>query len=102
MCVVIVDAKRYSLLVKLGVDVMCENDVVLSEEEVTMSDFMKKVERKTILPGGPICNYNGTEVPCMTTFSHGGGMTGPILTKMFRTLDSLSFFDEARKNGNRP
>jgi hypothetical protein len=101
MCVIIIDAKRYNLLVELGVDVMCEEQLNLNEN-TAMSDFMKEVKRKKILPGGPSCDYKGKQVPCMTVFSEGGGMTGPLLTKIFKTLDTLTLFDDDRKAGFKP
>jgi hypothetical protein len=51
-------------------------------------------------PGGPSCIFNGKEIPCMVELSPGGGMTGKILTNIFKTLDELQVFE--RTNGKRP
>ena len=55
-----------------------------------------------IFPGGPTCNYNGVEVPCMIRYSRGGGITPEILTDILKTIDSHGVFEKERQAGIKP
>ena len=50
-------------------------------------------------PGGPSCTYKVKTVPCLLIFSEGGGISGHIITNVFRHLDELKFYDNDRENG---
>jgi hypothetical protein len=99
MCVVIIQGKNRIPEVETGIDTSVEEHVG-SYDDI---DFMKKNKgRGKTFPGGPICTFKGQEIPCLVRFSESGGMTGPILLDIFKTLDYFEVFTEDRKNGRTP
>jgi hypothetical protein len=103
MCVVLIDGQKEDLLVRTGIDPQCSsfnNNVSDINDEYEY--FKNNIGIGKQYPGGPSCFYNNTEVPCMVEFVSGGGMTGKILTKIFKTLDTLSIFSKEREEGIRP
>jgi hypothetical protein len=101
MCVVIIDGKNDDLLVRTGVDMDCKTYYEKNTEEGEDDDtFIKNMGKGLQYLCGPTCCYDGIEIPCMVAFNPGGGMTAPILTDIFRTLDKLAIF--THKNGIRP
>jgi hypothetical protein len=102
MCVVIIDQKREDILLRTGVDV---SEHVIFDDSIKESDdkyqyLLNNLGPGKQYPGGPSCIFNGKEIPCMVELSPGGGMTGKILTNIFKTLDELQVFE--RTNGKRP
>lgn len=53
------------------------------------------------IPGGPECVFRGKTVPCYTTASPHGGITGEILMDLLKFMDGLELFPRT-KNGPKP
>jgi hypothetical protein len=103
MCVIIIDSKKRDLLVETGVDTECarvDNSVCTNDDE--FSYLERNLGTDSQYPGGPVCNFKNKEIPCMVEFTSGGGMTGSILSKIFKTLDKLEVYKEDREAGCRP
>ena len=43
-------------------------------------------------PGGPVCQFNGKTVPCLTFCSESGGITAEILVKILTKFDKMDLF----------
>jgi hypothetical protein len=103
MCVVLIDGQKEDLLVRTGIDPQCSSiNNTVSELNDEYEYFKNNIGIGKQYPGGPSCYYQGTEIPCMVEFVSGGGMNGAILTKIFKTLDTLSIFSQQREEGIRP
>ena len=107
MCVVIIDGKERNLLTEVGIDL----DTVTLDGNGKDLVYPANLDEDFIInnfghgkrfPGGPVCRYKDTEVPCMVRFNNGGGINTNILTDILRGLDQLHIFDEARNTGIRP
>jgi hypothetical protein len=81
MYIVIVEGKQRNIMVETGVDL--DADIIPKKEGESKYEFMM------------------TKIPCLVEFSDGGGITSAILTKIFKTLDSLGIYDKDRTNGLR-
>ena len=46
-----------------------------------------------------MCSYKGIEVPALIAFSESGGISGEILTNIFRHLDNLDIYKADRDDG---
>ena len=69
----------------------------LSQEKVGYENdgeeyFFMNVGSVNYYPGGPSCTYKGKTVPCLVSFSEGGGILGHILTNILRHLDYLKLY----------
>jgi hypothetical protein len=53
-----------------------------------------------MFPFGPICTFNGVEVPMCVTCSKNGSITSQLFTIMPQRMDGLVLFD--RSNGSNP
>ena len=65
------------------------------EDDATFFDNNFEVNK--LFPGGLSYFYKGVKVPAFVTFSESGGMTGSILTDIFRRLDDLKLYNDDRK-----
>ena len=102
LCVVIISGKKTDALVESGVEWDQLNDIedVDSIEDVDeLQFFINNFGKDNLFPGGPTCRYKGVEVPAFVTFSDSGGISGEILTNIFRRLDDLHLYDTDRANG---
>jgi hypothetical protein len=103
MCVILLTGKKRNLMVETGIDTNAEIPIVGDVEIDGEYEFFKNnFGEGKIFPGGPKCVYKGKDVPCFVRFCDKGGMTGEILTEVFKTLDDLQLFDEDRKEGKIP
>ena len=108
ICVVIISGKCHDMLVELGVDTTKLSSLTsLNDEEVlTLDDNIELLENNIgtgqIFPQAPTCIYNGVKVPIYVSFTESGGITGSILTNIFRRLDNLNIFSAEHQKGITP
>ena len=103
MCVIIINGKKHSTAVELGIDTaLLKNNVVLNES-MTVDDEIEFLENNVgsgkLFPGAPVCHYKGIEIPAYVTFNSSGGMDASILTGIFKRLDDLGIYNDDRANG---
>ena len=103
MCVILLTGKRRNLMVETGIDtntdVPIEGDI---ETDGEYQFFKNNFGEGKLFPGGPKCIYKGKDVPCFVRFAEKGGMSGEILTEIFKTLDDLELFKKDREEGKVP
>ena len=46
-------------------------------------------------PMGPVCTFNGIEVPTLCCCSENGSITAHLLVQMLKTIDELNVFDRS-------
>ena len=108
MCVVIISGKRHDYLVELGVDTrkLGSLTVLNDKDKMSLEDNLKLLEENIgegkLFPKVPMCKYKGVDVPGYVAFSESGGITGTILTNIFRILDTLNLFNDIRDTGITP
>ena len=103
MCVILLTGKRPNLMVETGIDTDTDMLIVGDIEEDGQYEFFKNnFGEGKLFPGGPKCIYKGKDVPCFVRFCDKGGMSGEILTKIFKTLDDLELFKKDREEGKIP
>ena len=105
MCIVIFAGVERNVLMETGVDTSLFGDgsnLDLDEIQDNLEFFRSNFGDGKIFPGGPTCNYNGVQVPCMIRYSTGGGITPEILTDILKTIDSLGVFEKERQEGIKP
>jgi hypothetical protein len=105
MCVVIFAGVERNILMETGVDTSKFGDgshLDLQNDKEDLDFFRENYGTDKIFPGGPTCQYNGKEIPCMIRYSKGGGITPEILTDILNTLDTLGVFEQERRNGIKP
>ena len=96
MCVVIITGKNRIFHHEIGVNIF----VPAIGKHTDKDYWVNNLGPGKRFPGGPSCNVNGKNVPCMVCWSEKGSMTGEILTDVFITLDNLKVFN--RKEGVPP
>ena len=108
MCVVIISGKRHDMLVELGVDTTKLGSLTMlnDKESLSLDDNIELLEQNIghggVFPTVPTCVYNGVRVPGYVAFTESGGITGTILTNIFRRLDDLKLFNAERDAGITP
>lgn len=101
MCVIIITGKHRDVTVESGIDWTKLDDIdpVEMDNSNEFEFFESNYGANKLFPGGPSCDFKGTEVPAFATFSEGGGIDGWILREIFRRIDRLGLYDKDRKNG---
>ena len=100
MCVILLSGKRRNLMVETGINTEANVPIIGDLEKDGQYEFFRNNFGKgKLFPSGPTCTYKGKDVPCFVRFCDKGGMSGEILTEIFKTLDDLQLFDEDRENG---
>ena len=102
MCVIIIQGKKRDVLIESGVDWeklkdLKELDSIVDGNEYEF--FFNHFGQDKLFPGGPVCKFKGVDVPAYIDFSESGGITGTILTNIFRHLDELKIYHQDRSNG---
>ena len=73
---------------------------------MTLEDNIKLLEENIgkgkLFPKVPSCKYKGVEVPRYVAFSESGGITGTILTNIFRKLYSFNLYNDIHQSGIAP
>ena len=104
MCVVIIEGKERNPFIESGVDPF--HPMYSSYDADHTSSNFKFFEDnygpEKLFPGGPTCNFEGKNVPCMVRYSDKGSITDTILTDILRTIDELKLFQTYRENGAIP
>jgi hypothetical protein len=96
MCVVIFQGERSELPlhVSQGIDIFAD----CNDENIGSFQFVHDNSGKgNFLPGGPECVFRGKTVPCYTTASPHGGITGEILTDLLKFMDGLELFPRTKE-----
>ena len=94
MCVIILEGKERNVFMESGVDPFhplnqsFQGDIANSNVEILEDNYGPG----RLFPGGPTCEFEGTEVPAMIRYSEKGGINAEILTDILRTLDSLKIY----------
>ena len=103
MCVILLTGKKRNLMVETGIDTSTDIPIVGDIETDGQYEFFRNnFGEGKLFPGGPKCVYKGKDVPCFVRFCDKGGMSGEILTEIFRTLDDLELFKKDREEGKIP
>ena len=104
MCVIIIAGKKRDVCTESGIDWNKLDNI--NEDDLKNNNAFEFFEtnygKDNLFPGGPSCNFKGTEVPAFVTISDGGGIDGWILREIFRRLDRLGLYDEDRQKGIYP
>ena len=53
----------------------------------------KNIGRGKVFPGGPVCEFNGKNIPTFVTNSDSGGITPDILVEVLKHLDKCGISD---------
>ena len=104
MCVVIFEGKDRNPVMESGID-MFHPKAKDFEGEITESNiefFEENYGPGNLFPGGPVCEFEGKEIPTMIRYTEKGSITGEILKDILLTLDHHKVFDTYRENGATP
>ena len=85
MCAVILSRHSVDTYTQIGIDIRKN---ILPSTRSTFEDFGPGKR----YPGGPICSYNGKEVPCLICCSPKGRITSELLFMMLQRMDDLNLF----------
>ena len=96
ICVIIFQGKQPKADIEAGIDILVPpigdpNDRDFFENNYGPGKYM---------PGGPVCHFNGKEIPAMIRWHESGSITSEILVDVLKTLDSLKVFP--REDGVSP
>ena len=104
MCVVIFEEKERNPLLESGIDtthpLSSEFDGEITEDNTEF--FKDNYGAGKLFPGGPVCEFEGVEIPTMVRYSEKGSISGDILKDILLTLDTLDAFKTYRENGAVP
>ena len=96
MCVLIFAGVRPQAVMETGMDIFVEQVGEVSDEFY----FKNNSGPGKRYPGGPTCNFQGKDIPCLIRWSPKGSITSEILVDIISTLDHLEVFD--RSTGRKP
>ena len=85
MCEMIFSAHNLTPEQQLGYDIRAD---------IVENDFSMRANHKPgkQYPGGPICRFNGVDVPVFICCSPRGGIISKLLAQMLQRMDQLNFF----------
>jgi len=89
MCVIIFAGIQSQAVVETGMDIFAEQEGEGSDDNY----FKNNNGENKQYPGGPTCNFQGTEVPCLMRWIPKGSITSAILIDILATLDHLKVLD---------
>lgn len=100
MCAVILKSTKAQRELPLrwtfGIDI--RKNMISGKNEAEVFDYNSG--KNGAMTGGPICSFNGENVPCFVGCSPNASITSELLAKMLFTLDYFHLFD--RSNGRLP
>jgi hypothetical protein len=100
MCSVILKSEKHISEIpcswRFGIDIMKEVQTEGTNAEV----FSVNSGSGTAMCGGPICRFNGIDIPCFVCTSPKASITSQLLADMLQFLDGFNIFD--RTDNNRP
>ena len=89
ICIIIIQGKQPKPHVEAGVDIL-----VSPIGDSNDSDFFEKnYGPGKYMPGGPVCHFNGKQIPAMIRWQESGSITSEILVDALKTLDELKVFN---------
>jgi hypothetical protein len=89
---------KLPLNVKLGIDVL--KKINTSENSSLAQIIENNTDNDSSMCGGPVCRFNGVEVPCFVCCTKKASITSELLVEMLKTIDSYKLFDLS--NGSLP
>ena len=84
-------------MVETGYDPFAKNPLPSDADEMTVNDCFGE---DNAFPGGPVCEFQGKELPTLCQWSEGGGITPQILTNILKRIDDSDVLD--RSDGVKP
>jgi hypothetical protein len=81
---------------RLGIDIRKQAETGETRVDIFNANFGEG----KVMPGGPVCTYNGVEMPCFIGSSPNASITSELLAAMLETMDQRNLFD--RTDGKRP
>ena len=96
LCLIIISGVREHLNIETGIDPTKPILGDVNDENFIEQNFGPD----KLFPGGPTCQFNGKEIPCMVRWSPKGSITSQILADSLAHIDSFQVFD--RSNGMTP
>jgi hypothetical protein len=79
------------LNVKLGIDILKNIKTGRSDSVVPLPKDNNDDDRA--MCGGPVCHFNGVEIPCFVCCTKKASITSELLFEMLKTIDSHKLFD---------
>lgn len=79
------------LTVRWGIDTFKK----LNEGETELELYERNCENGQAMQGGPVCNFNGKDVPCFVATSPVGFLNSQILTDICTMLDDIGVYDRS-------
>merc|ERR1712038_834958 len=96
MCIVILANKTRQLYTELGRDCTKELDGSIDDYDNEYEFLLKNSGKGKAYAGGPTCEFNGKEIPCLIHYSENGSITSEILTDILETLDVIDVYDRSK------
>jgi len=96
LCIIILQGKQPKADIEAGVDILVSPIGDTSDPDF----FSHKYGPGKYMPGGPVCHFNGKEIPAMIRWHESGSITSEILVDALKTLDDLKVFP--REDGVSP
>ena len=88
LCIIILQGKQPKPDIEAGVDILVSPIGDTSDPDF----FANNYGPGKYMPGGPVCHFNGKEIPAMIRWHESGSITSEILVDALKTLDSLKVF----------
>ena len=96
LCIIILQGKQRRADIESGIDILVPPVGKTSDPDFYRNNFGPG----KYLPGGPVCHYNGKDIPAMIRWHESGSVTSEILVDALKTLDHLQVF--SRDDGVSP
>ena len=106
MCVIIFEGKECNVVQESGIDPLhpltSEYELEDDQKDSNFSFFEDNYGPGKLFPGGPVCTFEGKDIPTMIRYSENGSISPEILRDILKTLDELKNFKDYRDNGAVP
>ena len=88
ICIIILQGKHRQPDIEAGVDILVPPIGDTSDPDF----FANNYGPGKYMPGAPVCQFNGKEIPAMIRWHESGSITSEILVDALKTLDNLKVF----------
>jgi hypothetical protein len=94
LCVVIFASERDVIPESwvTGIDIQ-KNPLMEETDSTKVALDSGNFGKNKYFPGGPLCNFLGKEIPCLSLCSPSGGITADLLISILKYIDNLNVFN---------
>jgi hypothetical protein len=98
MCSIILKSEKLIEDIPLGWSMGVDMSKNIETGETTVETYRKNYDNGAMI-GGPVCRFNGKEIPCFVCCSPNASITSDLLASMLEEIDKYNVFPRSEEEG---